>query len=409
MIRLAHLSDSHFDERGRLQDTIDVHRAFVEQAAKEQVDLVVHAGDFFERRSTALEREALADFLESCGENHLTVFGVKGNHDAPRDLPLFNRLDVTQHGRYGAEVMLIEYPNSTAPWFHDVFRVGGGVVAVLALYGLPWFDKAHLVAGLDVSEDAGTTRERTNEAARRLLEAYRQDMADRVQTGTRNMGVGGEIPIIPVLVSHALVAGSEVSSGQVLIGTTVELAPSDLLATGAAYVALGHVHKAQEWHGGRVAYSGSVNRCNFGEPEAKGWRLVTLTDEGDFLSSEFRELPTRPMVFIDIDWRAGVPPYVPFHEMAVEGALMRVRYRIRAGDLAAADEPMIRRVLEGAGAHEVKIEAVVEAETRARAPELAQATTTWEKVETYFGAKGIELESEQAARLEAKVGELERP
>jgi DNA repair exonuclease SbcCD nuclease subunit len=90
--------------------------------------------------------------------------------------------------------------------------------------------------------DAGETRELTIAAARELLIAIGAE-------ATRLRGLGA----VPVLVAHVLVGGSEVSTGQVLLGTTVELAPFDLAETGAAYLALGHVHKAQAWLGGRVA------------------------------------------------------------------------------------------------------------------------------------------------------------
>jgi exonuclease SbcD len=216
-----------------------------------------------------------------------------------------------------------------------------------------------------------------------------------------------------VVVGHLMVAGSEVSSGQTIMGTTVELSPADLMDLGASYVALGHVHKAQEWFGGRVAYSGSPHRCNYGEPEAKGWRLVTLEDDGTFVSNEFRELPARRIVRLEADWtghlEAGfVGPALLEHGEDLREALVRFRYRIGAEALFLVPEPEIVKILRDQGAHEVKIEAVVEASVRSRAPELATVTTIREKVVGYLKAKGVEVPAGRLEEVLTKADAVER-
>jgi exonuclease SbcD len=399
MIRLAHTSDLHIDERGRLEDVMAVLDAFLEQAEAAEVDLIVVAGDHFERRSTPAERNVLAGFLQNASAI-APVACVKGNHDAEEDLAIFNRLEVVN------SVQVFDRPTA-APGSAATWIVGRGRhVGILAL---PWFDKAHLVAGLDATVDADETRERTIAAARDLLTCLRAE-ASRL----RSEGV------VPILIGHLLVGGSEVSTGQTLIGTTVELAPADLADVGAAYVALGHVHMTQEWAGGRVAYSGSPHRCNFGEGrEAKGWRLVTLSDEGEFLRNEFRELPARPMVLLEADWtdgteeqlsrQGGIDPncFALMERDWVAGALVRFRYRIRAQDLHLVDEAVIRKVFEADGAADVQIEAVVEAQVRVRSEEIVRAQTLYEKLDAYLASKGMNVDTPTRARLHAKVGLLE--
>lgn len=411
-IRIAHLSDSHFDERGRLQDIIDVHRAFLGQAKEADVDLIVHAGDWFERRSTPAERLAVADFLEEA--MHVApVFGVKGNHDAELDLSLFPRLDLGGDG-----VVILDRPTAV-PGTAKTYRLGdhryfgrltGERVAgvKLGLLALPWFDKAHLVADLTATVDSERSRALTIAAAQDLLRGIGAEAARLRKEGT-----------IPILVGHVLVAGSEVSTGQTLIGTTVELAPGDLYDVNAAYVALGHVHKTQGWFHGQVAYSGSPHRCNFGESEAKGWRLVTLTDEGQFVSNEFVELPARRIVLLESDWASeegarklrevGIEPtcFALSHCDEVKKALVRFRYRIRPEDLHLVQDEVLERIFLADGAAEVKLEAIVAHEARARAPEIVETRTTAEKVDAYFRAKSIDVDEEQRGRLEHKLAELE--
>jgi DNA repair exonuclease SbcCD nuclease subunit len=72
----------HVDERGRLGDVVEVLRAFVDGITEEVVDLVLVAGDCFERRSTPAERAVLADFLQAAADVAPVVV-VKGNHDQP--------------------------------------------------------------------------------------------------------------------------------------------------------------------------------------------------------------------------------------------------------------------------------------------------------------------------------------
>lgn len=388
VIRVAHLSDSHFYEGGRLQDVIDVHRAFVRECAARQVELILHAGDFFERASTPAERRALADFLIEASEV-APVFGVKGNHDRPLELAVFNRLAGVNR------IQIVDRPGVYV--LREVFGVPMAVVA------LPWFDKAHLASQVDAATSAEQTRALTIETAHGLLSVLRAEVA-QMRASER----------ISVFCGHVMVAGSEVSSGQTLIGTSVELSPSDIAGLGCSYAALGHVHKTQEWYEGRVAYSGSPHRCNFGEPEAKGFRLVTLAEnDGRFVSNEFVELPARRMVLLEADWTGvqniAIEPntFALSAKREVEGARVRFRYRIRAQDLHQVDEGVLRKVFEADGAAEVQLEAVVETQARARAPEIVEARSTWEKVATWLDAKGIDARPADADRLRSKLAELE--
>lgn len=385
MLKLAHISDTHVCERLRPQDLERVLGAFLEDADACNVDLIVHAGDFFDRRSTPEERLILAEFLQGC--SHIApVFGVRGNHDSPKDLDLFNELTADNY------IRIFDRPTAPAyQWMpHPKF----------AMIPLPWFDRAHLVSGLEATVDQEHTRLMTNEAAKELLIGLRASAAHARKDGR-----------IPVVVSHAMVAGSEMSTGQVIQGTTVEFTPHDLLEIGAEYVALGHVHKAQAWFGGRVAYSGSPVRHNFGEPEQKGWRLVTFDDEGKFVSNEFRPLPAREIVLLEADWRGGVLPGVGFDMGEVgnaKGALVRFRYTINAADLHLADEAIIRKVLEEAGAAEVKIEAVVEHQNRIRSEAIVTAQSTLDKVRAYLESKQETLSPEGMARLERNLETIEK-
>jgi exonuclease SbcD len=390
--KIAHTADGHRDKRNRLEDNIRIHEAFLEQVAEEKVDAIVDAGDFFEGPTTSpSERIAMTDYIRQA-LRIAPLFGVKGNHDPAGELYPFNFVSGLH------PICLMDRPTLTP----------GSAVAMtehLQFLALPWFDKAHLVAGLEATVNATETRARTIAAARQMLTLLGAEAA-------RVKKAGG----IPILVGHVLAAGSETATGQTLIGTTVELAPQDLLDVGAAYVALGHIHKSQDWFDGRVAYSGSPQRNNFGEPEPKGWRLITVDTDvpGFFVSNEFRELPARPMELIDTDLTdpallQAMADYQFGFDKPLAGALVRFRYRIHPSDLHRIDEDRIDRELRRHGAHDVKVEAVLVHESRVRSTEIVTAQTTMEKIRAYWAAKSIEVSDEQAARVEAKLATIEAP
>lgn len=386
LTRVAHIADLHADERNRLDDLALVLDAFIEQAKAADVHLIVMPGDQFERKSSPTERNVIADFLRRAADV-APVWGCKGNHDAEGDLRIFNSLRT----RYQVE---IEERATVAPGSARVWDLPNGAKA--GLLALSWFDKAHLAASLPADVDAASTTELTIRAARTLLAGLRAE-AQRVAA----------LGAIPILAAHVLVAGSETSTGQTLVGTTVELSPGDLFDVGATYVALGHVHKPQLWCGGTVAYAGSPQRNNFGEPENKGWYLVTFKD-WRFAGAAFQQLPAREIVLIERDWTRGPEAVEDLNrEQSVRGALVRVRYRIRPEDLHLVDEDWIERYLRSAGAEEVKVEAALEHQARVRSAEIVSATTTWEKLTAFWLATGIEVPEANRARIRAKLDEIE--
>lgn len=397
-LRLAHIADSHFDEKNRLDDNVAVHKAFAEQIHDAEVDLVLHAGDFFERRSTPDERNALAEVLDEISQ-WAPVIGCKGNHDADNDLTIFNRLDGVQIEDRPSMSGIMPAPATLLP------------VRVLAL---PWFSKSHLVASLPADTPAVETTERTIQAARGLLSTLRVEACRVAAAGA-----------VPLLVGHVLVAGSETSTGQTLIGSTVELAPSDILEVGCAYAALGHIHKPQSWCDGRVAYSGSVQRLSFGEPEAKGWNLVTIDTERwrehGGVTVEFRPLPAREITLLNFNFADCIPEQIQqmletpgYLLMSADGevhgidkALVRVRYSIKPEDLHLVDEAALGSYARSWGAHSVQLEAVLVHQDRVRCAEIATALDTKAKCAAYWLAKGIDVPEATRARVFAKLDEIE--
>lgn len=378
-LKVATTGDSHFDNRGRLADRIDVHREMVDAWRAAGVDLILHGGDVYERRSDPTERAAVREFLEAAAKVAPIVL-ARGNHDAPRDLALFND--------WAPRIHVAEEPAI-------VFPLDGCAVLVV-----PWFDKAKVVAA-----QAGAIMD-TTAATNRIGSALFQGLASMVQAARLRH------PELVVLgVGHLQIAGARVASGQTLIGETVEVGAADLAETGAAYFSVGHIHMAQRWANDTVGYPGSPDRGNFGETEPKGWVLVEL--EGNNLANvSFEPLHTvRAMHRLELDlredpgkWQTAL--WYALENVDLRGALVRVDYHLAEEQTALVAVDAIEAELRAHGAVQAKAVPTIERRQRVRAPDILTACNDHERLDSWLRAKGIDLDPAASERIHDKLGAL---
>ena len=392
-MRVAQTGDWHIDEPKGFDDLARVLDAFIAECGKANVDAILIGGDIYHprgvKRSTAREQLFVEDYLKRAAEI-APVIGCRGNHDVDGEVDLFNNLA----GRH--PIWFAERPHT--------YTIRGADILCL-----PWFDKIHLAASLPAADaHAGETTRRTIAAAQQLLVVLQAQATLTKEAGR-----------IPIGLGHLLVAGSETSTGQILLGETVEITPFDLAQIGCAYFGLSHIHKHQRWFDGRIAYPGSPTRHDCGEPEVKGFCLVEI--EGESFRNDFVELPARGLTLLECDWAsdegrtrlkdAGIDPDCFAHEFIdqIRGALVRFRYRIRAEDLHLVDEDLIERIFKADGALDVKIEADIQHEVRIRSEQISSARSTWEKVLAFWESKSIQVDEPTRARVREKLASIEGP
>jgi exonuclease SbcD len=391
-VRIGHISDLHIQDGERAPEIAHVLEVAGNEMRKAKVDRIIITGDIFDSLSSPSERELFANTLDQWLE-FSDVDIVRGNHDRLGDLLLFARLK----GAHEARVFE---------------RSGGYMRRGLYVFALPWFDKSFIAAMCSAGdEDADSLGSKLQQATQTVLNGIRSLAQDAEKTWGND--------VIAVLAGHVLVGGSTVSTGQTLIGTTVEVPHHALADAGCEAVLLGHVHKHQTFAGSeRVAYAGSPWRLNFGEPEDKGFRLLELertAGQTKLISANFVQLPARRIELVDIDLTTPAArarfAEDPLHLLAphlkdCNDSMVRVRYSIAPEHLAAVDQEALARVVKNRGAFQVKTEAIVVHKTRTRAPEIAQAVSPLDKLLVYLKAKGIALEPGQDARLSAKLDEI---
>lgn len=382
-MRVLHLADPHIYLSGpRAEECRRVIDWIALNAREAKPTLIIISGDIFERRSSPQERIYFAELL--CALSDIApVYIINGNHDDRDDLRLFRR----EYGWIKPIEIILE---------PTVLKLQERQDSVSMAF-LPWPDLSRLA-----KSGAGDSI-----AARR--EAARGALLDIVRGFRNDPGIAPDKPSL--LIAHLSVTGASMDSGQpVCGGEELALTADELLESGAAGVALGHIHLRQQMKGafGRpVWYSGAPFRGSFGE--ARGTKGGLIWDwNGKTKTWEVSpwEIPARSMVLIERTW-------IP----AEDGALEPVQEPLAADDVVRAADVRARitypaefreamraamtPVLDAvrAVAHAVTVEERPIIVSRTRCVELAAARTPFEKVQAWAQAVGAEVPDGAAAKL----------
>jgi exonuclease SbcD len=265
-VRILHTSDWHLGRSFHREGLLPAQAAYVDHlldvVEQERVDLVVVAGDVYDRALPQVDAVRLADeAFARLAASRATVVVTSGNHDSAQRLGFGSRL----MDAAGVHVRT------------DASRVGTPVLledahGPVAVYGLPYLDPQLL-------REPWHLPARSHEAA--LTEAMLRVRADlgRQRIGTRS-----------VVLAHAFVAGCAPSESERDISVGGVSMVSSSVFSGVDYVALGHLHGSQVL-GDALRYSGSPLAYSFSEArQRKGSWLVDL-DAAGFAAAEFVEAP----------------------------------------------------------------------------------------------------------------------
>jgi DNA repair exonuclease SbcCD nuclease subunit len=271
-IRILLLADSHLgfdlpvrprvERRRRGHDFCANYSRALEPALAGEVDIVVHAGDVFDRPVVAptVAHQAYAS-LRRIADRGIPVFIVPGNHERSR-LP---------HARFAAH-RLIHVFDRPRTFVADVRGT------TLALSGFPYERRNVRARFAELLED---TAWRTQHAARRIL------------------------------CIHHCVEGATVGPQDFTFTTADDVIAARDLPPDFSAVLSGHIHRHQVLTCDLqrrplctpVLYPGSVERTAFAEAdETKGFMVVRLRvdESAPTLRWEFRPLPARPMLREDV-------------------------------------------------------------------------------------------------------------
>jgi len=254
-VRILHTSDWHLGRSFHRVGLLDAQAAFIDHLVDvvraERVDVVLVAGDVYDRALPGVDVVALLDdALARLAGTGTTVVLASGNHDSARRLGFASRLLETARVHVRTDPARSAEPVLLADAHGPV-----------ALYPLPYLEPALVCDGWGC--------ERSHPAVLgAALAGVRADLARR-PASTRS-----------VVAAHAFVVGGEVSDSErdISVGGVASV-PLGLF-DGFGYVALGHLHGRQEL-APTVRYSGSPLAYSFSETaHHKGSWLVELGPAG---------------------------------------------------------------------------------------------------------------------------------
>jgi exonuclease SbcD len=249
-MRIVHTADWHLGHVLYERDRVAEHRAFLtwllELLERERADALLVCGDVFEGSNPPASAQALwYEFLAQASRRcpGLQIVVVAGNHDSPGRLeapaPILEALRIHVVGILPRHKEGLELERLVVP-LRERGKVDGNAAAWVA--AVPFLRLSDLPSG---------------DGAPGGIVAGVRDLYSRAIDCVRTRRAGEE-PI--VVTGHCYVEGvaaSEASERKILGGNQHPL-PVDIFPDDIAYVALGHLHLAQEV-GGRnaVRYSGS--------------------------------------------------------------------------------------------------------------------------------------------------------
>ena len=274
-MRILHTSDWHVGKVLKGRDREDEHKRvlaqIVEIAGAERPDLIIVAGDLYDTaapspRSTRLVTRALSA-LRRTGAR---VVAIGGNHDNGAALDAL---------RPWADAAGIELRGSVGDKPEDLIITGtteGGerwqVVA------LPFLSQRYAVRAAEMYELTAAEASQT--------------YADHIARLIGKLSEGFDQPgTVNLLTAHLTVVGATAGGGEREAHTVMGYAvPATVFPTNAHYVALGHLHRAQQVIGPcPVRYSGSPLAVDFGEEE--NVCSVAIVDVGTDKAARVRDVP----------------------------------------------------------------------------------------------------------------------
>lgn len=269
-MRVIHTSDWHL---GRSFGPVSLRRDqeafcdwFVTTAVTHRADLVVIAGDLYDRAVAPTESiELFRDTVRRLRAADIVVAAISGNHDgADRVSPYDDLLDaggMYVRGGYEGVGRVVTLTFADGP---------------LDLVMVPFLDPQAAPDGFGdtYDDDLGERRRRRT---------HQSVLADALASAKTALGSPRSL-----LVAHAFVVGGEVSESERQLEVGGTGAVDAALFDGFSYVALGHLHRPQQVGRASIRYSGTPMAYSFSEEHAKSVVVVDIDAAG---TCTIEELP----------------------------------------------------------------------------------------------------------------------
>jgi len=345
-MRFLHTADWHVGKKlGRIERAVEFEAAFDEIVAiarDEKVDAVLVSGDLLDRALPPLDSLRLViDALIRLADASGRVVAIAGNHDSPALMEMLAPL-LRPHG-------VILCPRILSP-------EKGGVIEVPSIDGtetacigaFPFLHEAQVVDFMEGSSE------------------WFKQYGDKVLKISSALCSAFDPRHIGILMAHYFVDGAEVGGGERTIHLGQQYAAtSQSVPPGAAYVALGHIHRPQAIPGTLVPsrYSGSLIQLDFSERThnkevvvvdaksgaparvksiqlASGRKLIRVTDDIEALRARAGEFSD---AYLDVRIKTSGPVFGLFdqvREFLPHAVMVQAVYERAPGQDLAMNRPV---------------------------------------------------------------------
>jgi len=291
-MRLLHFADAHIDMANygrhdaasglplRVLDFLKSLDTIVDTAIERKVDMVIFAGDAYKDRSPAptFQRE-WGKRIMRLSQAKIPTLLLVGNHDIS---PAIGRAHALQEFKtlQVPFVKVLDAPALLKP--DELWNLPIQVIA------MPWVSRSGLMANLEMSaENPSDIYSNIESRISDLIDGWLEES-------------DASLPI--VLTAHASIEGAKFGGERlVMLGNDLVLSGSLVKNQKFNYVAMGHIHKAQDVNEGNqppVVYPGSIERVDFGEAKEERFFVIADVEKGRDTKVEWIQL-TGVRKFID--------------------------------------------------------------------------------------------------------------
>ena len=273
-MRILHTSDWHigryFHQVALLEDQAFVLEQIVTIAVESKVDVVIIAGDLYDRSIPPSAAVSLVDRILTalCYTHNIPVIIIAGNHDSPE------RIGFAARQLKAAKLYVMGELDPEFPAI--ILNDDHGEVA---FYSLPYADPVCIRDIFSAESDIDEIR--THDDAMRYLSHKIAAKNNHSRT---------------VVISHCFVAGGSGSESErpLSIGGAEQVSSRHFASF--SYTALGHLHGQQSQGGEHIRYSGSPLKYSFSEQNhKKSVTIVDLDGQGSVTTEQVILKPLRDM------------------------------------------------------------------------------------------------------------------
>lgn len=293
-MKFAHLSDLHLgkylNQYSLMEDQEYILKQIIQRVREQDVDVVLVSGDIYDRAVPPGEAVALFDdFLSELAEDQRKVCIISGNHDSPERIAFASRLiaasGVYLSPVYQGEIQPVRLEDSYGP---------------VNIYMLPFIKPVHVRHFFPEEE----------------IHSY----TDAVRFAITHMNVDGRER--NVLLAHQFVTGATRSDSEDISVGGLDNVDADVFDH-FDYVALGHLHRAQNVGTNKIRYCGTPLKYSFSEcKDEKTVTIVELGNKEDILVDTVPLVPLRDMIELEGEFREVVS--APFYENVDTEAFIRL-------------------------------------------------------------------------------------